>query len=380
MGLPLFRAVHPTERLSDSPNELATPRPSLQSWQGQLSAAVRTTAALERHLTLTDDERAALAQLDAQGGLPLGITPHFLSLLHDDPSCPLRLQVVPRAIELAPTSWDRRDPLGEEDHEVVPFLVHRYPDRVLLLATDRCASYCRFCTRKRMVGQGPTPNQDHLTQALAYITAHDEIREVIVSGGDALLLSDERLGALLGRIRAIAHVDIIRLATRMLAFAPMRVTDALLDVIRPHHPLYVLSHFNHPRELAPEARAAITKLVDAGVPVLNQTVLLRGVNDERATLVELFRAITRLRARPYYLHQCDLAPGTDHFRVPLERALELVGSLRGHLSGLSIPTFVVDIPGGFGKAPLHPSPIIGGDDEHVLLQGFAGEVARYPRR
>jgi lysine 2,3-aminomutase len=354
--------------------------PQEPDWRAQLRAAVRSPEALAQVLDLDDDERRGLALLAAHGGLPLGITPHFLSLIdRGDPADPLRRQVVPRASEYERGDWDRRDPLGEEDHEVVPFLVHRYPDRVLLLATDRCAAYCRFCTRKRMVGQGPTPTKDDLAPALDYVAAHPAIREVIVSGGDALMLSDERLGELLARVRAIPHVEIIRLATRMLAFAPSRVTDALLATIRPHHPVYVLAHFNHPREVGDAAAAAIGKLVDAGVPVLNQTVLLRGVNDDAETLATLFRALTRLRARPYYLHQCDLTPGTDAFRVPLERALELVGALRGRVSGLSVPTFVVDIPGGFGKVPLHPDPIVGGDETHVALRGFDGEVARYPR-
>jgi lysine 2,3-aminomutase len=354
------------------------------AWREQLRLAVRTRAELERALTLTDDERAAVDALAERGGLPLGITPHFLSLIDPgDVRDPLRLQVVPRTAELAPTSWDRRDPLGEEELEVVPFLVHRYPDRVLLLATDRCAAYCRFCTRKRFVGQGPTPTSEHLDAALAYIAAHPEIHEVIVSGGDALLLSDDKLAALLSRLRAIAHLDVIRLATRMLAFAPQRVTPALLDVIgTPAHgpATYVLSHFNHARELAPRAREAIAALVDAGVPVLNQTVLLRGVNDDRAALLALFRALTRLRARPYYLHQCDLAPGTEPFRVPLAEARALHASLRGHLSGLSIPTLVVDIPGGLGKVPMNEVPIVSEADDHVVLRGFEGETARYPKR
>lgn len=350
-------------------------------WRAELRGAVRSADELARRLSLDDDEREGLRILHERGGLPLGITPHYLSLIDaNDPADPLRRQVVPRASEYATGDWDRRDPLGEEDHEVVPFLVHRYPDRVLLLATDRCAAYCRFCTRKRMVGQGPTPSHDDLAPALAYVAAHPDVREVIVSGGDALMLSDERLGDLLTRIRAIPHVEIVRLATRMLAFAPSRVTDALLATIRPHHPVYVLAHFNHPRELGDAARAAVTKLVDAGVPVLNQTVLLRSVNDDAATLATLFRALTALRARPYYLHQCDLTPGTDAFRVPLERALQIVGQLRGRVSGLSVPTFVVDIPGGFGKVPLHEDPIVGGDETHVALRGFDGEVARYPRR
>jgi lysine 2,3-aminomutase len=322
-----------------------------------------------------------MATLDARGGLPLGITPHFLSLIDpDDVNDPLRRQVVPRASEFAAGDWDRRDPLGEEDHEAAPFLVHRYPDRVLLLATDRCAAYCRFCTRKRMVGQGPTPTKDDLAPALDYVRAHPGIREVIVSGGDALMLSDERLASLLASIRAIPHVEIIRLATRMLTFAPTRVTPGLLAAIAPHHPVYVLAHFNHPRELAADAVRAIEALVGAGVPVLNQTVLLRGVNDDAEVLATLFRALTRLRARPYYLHQCDLTPGTDAFRVPLDEARAIYGALRGRVSGLSVPTLVIDIPGGFGKVPITHDVVVGGDEDTVLLRGFAGEVAAYPRR
>lgn len=294
--------------------------------------------------------------------------------------------MVPRGAELAPSSWDRRDPLGEEQLEAAPFLVHRYPDRALLLATDRCASYCRFCTRKRWVGQGPSPTPTDLDAALAYLAAHHEIREVIVSGGDALVLADDKLAALLAQLRAVGRLDVVRLATRMLAFAPTRVTAALLGVLRAHldvagaPALYLLSHFNHPRELSAEARAAIAALVDAGVPVLNQTVLLRGVNDDRAVLIELFRALTRLRARPYYLHQCDLAPGTEAFRVPIADAQALYGSLRGELSGLSIPTFVVDVPGGLGKVAMGPSALVGEDDDAVVLRGSRGQAARYPKR
>ncbi len=323
----------------------------------------------------------------AAGGLPLAVTPHFLALIdRDDPNDPLRAQVVPRGIELLGSSWDLRDPLGEEGLEAAPFLVHRYPDRALLLATDRCAAYCRFCTRKRWVGRGPAPSADELEGAVRYLESHPEIREVIVSGGDALVLGDDKLAALLARLRRVPHLDVVRLATRMLAFAPMRVTAELVGVLRAHldvpgaPALYVLSHFNHPRELAPAARAAITALVDAGVPVLNQTVLLRGVNDDRDVLVALFRALTRLRARPYYLHQCDLAPGTAAFRVPLARAQALVGSLRGELSGLSVPTFVIDVPGGLGKVAMAPSAQVDEDDDAVVLRGLRGERGRYPKR
>lgn len=360
--------------VSDAPEDKSP------SWKTQLQGALRTTDALEKVFELTPGERGALRELERNGGLPIGITPHFLAQMDvQDPNDPLRLQVVPSAKESETDDWQRRDPLGEEDHEVVPNLVHRYPDRVLLLVTDRCAAYCRFCTRKRLVGQGPTPTLDDLEDALRYIASHDQIHEVILSGGDALMLTDAKLEKIFSRLRQISHVQIIRLATRMLAFVPERITDTLLDVIRDHHPIYVLSHFNHPHEISPQAADAIGRLVDAGVPVLNQTVLLRDVNDREETLRELFRHLTRLRARPYYLHQCDLAPGTRDFRVPLARAMEIVGNLRGHLSGLSMPQLVVDIPGGLGKVPMFPSPIVGENDESVTLRGFRRNTAAYPK-
>jgi lysine 2,3-aminomutase len=363
--------------------------PAREPWRDQLRRAARTAADLEASgLVLTDDERAGLAHLDTHGGLPLGVTPHFLSLMDaTDPHDPLRRQVIPTGTEFLPTSWDRRDPLGEEDLEAVPFLVHRYADRVLLLATDRCGSYCRFCTRKRLVGQGPTPTWEHLQPALDYVASHDGIREVIVSGGDAMMLGDDRVASLLQRLRAIPHLDVIRIASRMLAFCPQRVTPSLVRLLRGDHSVdggpttYWLSHFNHPNELAHDDTArAVRALVDGGVPVLNQTVLLKGVNDDRDVLMALFRRLTRLGARPYYLHQCDLAPGTDHFRVPLDDARALHASLRGHLSGISIPTFVVDLPGGKGKAPLAPEPVVDVTDDAFVMRGYKGDLVEYPRR
>ena len=360
---------------------------SSSDWRWQLKHAARTADDLRAAgLRLSDDEERGLAHVAEHGGLPLGITPHFLGLIdHDDQRDPLRVQVIPRASEFLPTSWDRRDPLGEEDLEVVPALVHRYPDRVLLLATDRCAAYCRFCTRKRMVGQGPTPSWEHLEVAFQYIAEHAEIHEVIVSGGDAMMLGDDRVALLLQRLRSIKHIEVIRIASRMLAFCPQRVTPDLIRLLKNDDDdgsvTYWLSHFNHEKELQSTAtRRAIALLVDGGGPVLNQTVLLRGVNDERETLLRLFRGLTRRRVRPYYLHQCDLAPGTDAFRVPIEAARALYGSLRGHLSGLSMPTFVVDIPGGKGKAPFSFDPVVAVDDHSVTLRAYRGELVKYPRR
>ncbi len=386
VALPVL-PVPPAEPVADAGCTEPTSARTASAWQDQLRRAARSAADLEAlGLRLTEDERAAIARFEHDGGLPLQVTPHYRSLIDDDdPACPIRRQVIPRRSELLPSSWDRRDPLGEEDLEVVPFLVHRYPDRVLLLATDRCAAYCRFCTRKRMVGQGPTPQAAHLDAAVRYVADHPEIHEVIVSGGDALLLSDDRLADLLARLRCIEHLDVIRIASRMLAFCPQRVTDALPAVLRgtgDAGPVtYLLSHFNHEKEVTTAAtRAALARLVDGGVPILNQTVLLRGINDDRDTLVRLFRALTRQRVRPYYLHQADLAPGTEAFRVPLLEARALYASLRGAVSGLSIPTFVVDLPGGAGKAPLHPDPIVAVDDDKITLRSWQGRTVDYPRR
>ena len=349
-----------------------------RTWQYQLRHAIRDVDTLSAALELSKEEQEA-SRYHMNRGLPLGITPHYLSLINkDDSADPLRRQVVPHSMEQVPDSEDNLDPLGEEGLEVVPFLVHRYPDRVLLLVTDRCASYCRFCTRKRMVGQGPTPTLDDLRQAIDYIRARSEIREVILSGGDALLLSDERLQLVLSELKMIQSVDRIRIATRMLTFAPMRVTPHLADILAAHGPIFILSHFNHVNEISKESKKAIEHLVNNGIPVLNQTVLLRGVNDSVDALSELFTTLVNLRAMPYYLHQCDLVTGTAHFRVPLDASLSLMQELRGHLSGLCIPTFVIDIPGGRGKVPLVPDPVVERTDSHVLLRGFKGEQALYP--
>ncbi|MCP4503081.1 MAG: KamA family radical SAM protein [Deltaproteobacteria bacterium] len=352
-----------------------------EAWKTQLQKAVRTLSAIEAMFSLSDDEKRGLSRVANGGMLPFQITPHYLSLINsDDPDDPLRRQLFPLAQEFQADPWMKGDPLGEEDLEAVPFLVHRYPDRVLLLVTDRCASYCRFCTRKRMVGQGPTPKKEELSKALQYIAEHPEIREVIFSGGDALTLDDQRLEKLFIQLREMPHIQIIRIATRMLSFAPMRITDNLIRLFQAHQPVYILSHFNHLNEVGSNTEQAILKLVNAGVPVLNQTVLLKGVNDDVQTLSELFRKLTCLRARPYYLHQCDLAHGTAHFRVPLEEAQDLVEKMRGQLSGLCQPTFVIDIPGGHGKVPMFPSPVTGQDDKRLILKGFKGTSAPYPLR
>lgn len=363
--------------------ELNIPSPTNimhNDWQWQLQNALKSKSALQNQLTLTPNEEEALQKLENAGKiLPLTITPHYFSLIDpNDPNDPLRRQVIPQLAEFADSAVQRRDPLGEEDHEVVPHLVHRYPDRVLLLLTDRCASYCRFCTRKRWVGQGPTPTLNDLEQALSYIAANPQIKEVIVSGGDPLMLSDAKLEAVLLRLREIKSVEIIRIHTRMLTFAPMRINSQLLGILQKVQPLFIVGHFNHSNEISPRTAQALTELANHGVPVLNQSVLLKGINDEPAILEKLFRSLVRLRVRPYYLHHCDLAPGVDQFRVPLQRALEIMKALQGNISGLCLPKFVIDIPGGFGKVPLTPNSIVKQTSEEIVLEGFAGEQASYP--
>lgn len=356
--------------------EPIAPRPD--DWQWQLRHAITDRAALEAKLTLTPSERAGVERAVGEG-FPLSITPHYFSLIDpNDPSCPIRRQCVPVAEEGECVAGDLTDPLGEEAHQVAPHLVQRYPDRVLLLATDRCAVYCRFCTRSRMVGDGGgAVSLEALEPAFGYLRAHPEVRDVIVSGGDPLAMGTARVERLLSKIREIPSVETIRLASRMPVTAPMRIDDELLAALRPHHPIWLMTHFNHPKELGPEARAACIRLADAGFPVMNQTVLLRGVNDDADTLAELFRALVRVRVRPYYLLQMDPVIGTGHLRTPLSRGVELMAALQGRVTGIAMPKFICDTPGGKGKVPLAENPVVAQRDGVTTLRTFRGELVDY---
>lgn len=355
-----------------------TTPPHWHDWRWQLRHAIRHPRDLAKALTLSAEEQDGLAALEA-GGLPLTITPYWFELMRDEgPQGPLRRQVVPNAAEWAQAPGERNDPLGEEELKAAPALVHRYPDRVLLWVTDRCATYCRFCTRKRMVGQGPTPTAQHVAESIDYIAAHPEVRDVVLSGGDALMLPDDKLAEVVARLRAIEHVDVIRVATRMPAFAPMRITRGLVDALAPFQPVYFLMHFNHPAELTADVARALGRLADAGFPLLNQTVLLRGINDRAETLEALFRGLVRLRCRPYYLHQCDAISGAGHFRTTLEDGMALMDALRGKVSGLALPTYVVDVPGGVGKVPMARDPRVGVVDGLVQIRGSLGKTSAYP--
>jgi lysine 2,3-aminomutase len=333
--------------------------PPAADWRAELRHALRSADELAARFELTADELEG-ARAAERAGFPILLTPYYAALVDArDPACPIRRQVVPRAAEGEPAPGDLRDPLGEEAHEVAPELIQRYPDRALLLVTDRCAVYCRFCTRSRIVGTGSGPRSDErLSPAYAYLRAHPEIRDVIVSGGDPLAMSTERVVRIVRALRAVPSVETIRLATRVPVVLPQRVDDELVTALRPYHPLWVMTHFNHPKELTELARAACRKLADGGFPVMNQTVLLRGVNDDPAVLAALFRGLVRERARPYYLLQMDPVRGTAHLRTPLATGVAIMEQLQGRLSGIALPKFIVDTPGGFGKVPHGPSYVV----------------------
>jgi len=362
---------------SHQPVELGEPGPP-SAWQKELQASVRTAAELAGALTLTEAEHRAALRAE-RSGFPLAITPHYLSLIdRSDPNCPLRRQVVPVAEEGAHSLGDLRDPLGEEAHEVAPELIQRYPDRALLLATDRCAIYCRFCTRSRMVGAGGGPRSlTRLGPALDYLRAHPAITDVIISGGDPLVMSTRRLVELVSAVRAVPSVETIRLATRVPVVLPSRIDAELLSALRPLHPLWVMTHFNHPRELAPEATLALTRLADAGFPVMNQTVLLAGINDDPAVLAQLFRGLVRHRARPYYLLQMDPVAGSGHLRTPVSRGISIMEALQGRLSGIALPKLILDTPGGFGKVPLSPEYVVATESGRTTLRTPRGNLVDY---
>ncbi|MEM9067703.1 MAG: KamA family radical SAM protein [Myxococcota bacterium] len=349
-----------------------------EDWRWQARHALRTLEDLERHLRLTDDERTGILRAE-RGGFPVSITPHYLSLIdRDDPNCPIRRQVVPVASEADEVQGDLRDPLGEEAHSPAPELVRRYPDRVLLLATDRCAVYCRFCTRSRMVGDGGGARSlARLEEAFRYIEDDPTIRDVIVSGGDPLVMATSRVTGILQRLASIDHVLTVRVGTRAPVTIPQRIDDELARALRTHPAVWVMTHFNHPRELAPAALRALAILVDHGIPVMNQTVLLRGINDQASVLEALFRGLVAQRVRPYYLLQADPVRGTGHLRTPVQRGIDLMAALQGRLSGIALPKFIIDTPGGKGKVPVGPETIIARHGPRTTLRTFRGEIVEY---
>jgi lysine 2,3-aminomutase len=354
------------------------PESEWRDWNWQLKNRITSAAQLEPFMTLTPEEKAGCQFSNHK--LALAITPYFFNLVdRNDPDCPIRRQVIPRADEMIVSEEEILDSLGEDEHSPVPGLVHRYPDRVLFLVTDRCAAYCRYCTRSRLVSNAQDYNfhPEH-ERALRYIEAHSEVRDVLLSGGDPLLLSDRKLDHLLGRLRAIKHVEFIRIGSRIPVFLPQRITPELCEVFKKHGPIWMSIHVNHPKECTQELKDACERLSFAGVPLGNQSVLLRGVNDDAEVMKALVHRLLRMRVRPYYLYQMDLITGGAHFKVDVRKGIEIIRALRGHTTGYAIPQYVIDAPGGGGKVPINPEYIERIDDDEVVFRNYQGQLFRYP--
>jgi lysine 2,3-aminomutase len=358
---------------------LATPA-EWCDWRWQLRNRVRSLEGLEQVVHLTNDERTAIRR--HTGSLPFAITPYYLSLVDpDNAEQPLRRTMIPVTDEYLRVTGEAEDPLGEDNDSPVPCLVHRYPDRVLFLVANSCASNCRYCTRSRMV-ENPDNNsiffQSQWEEAIAYIDAHTEVRDVLLSGGDPLTLSDEKLDWLLSRLRRIPHVEFIRIGTKAPVVMPQRITNSLARILKRAHPLWVSIHFTHPDELTPETVEACARLADAGIPLGSQTVLLAGINDSVEVMKKLMHGLLKARVKPYYLYQCDPILGSSHFRTPVRKGLEIIQGLRGHTSGYAVPTYVIDAPGGGGKIPLLPDYVIGREGDDLVLRNYEGLRFRYP--
>lgn len=347
-------------------------------WKWQLRHSARDGKALAQSIPLSDDERAGLDETAKL--FRVGVSPYYLSLIDPaHPLCPVRMQAIPVKAEARVRPGELEDPLGEDPHRPVEAIVHKYPDRVLFLATDTCSVYCRHCTRRRITRGGEAElTKTQLQLGLDYIRAHPEVRDVLISGGDPFILSDERLEQILTPLRAIPHVEMIRIGTRVPVTLPMRVTESLAKLLRRHAPLFVVTHFNHPKEVTPEARRACELLVDNGVPVENQAVLMRRLNSDARIIKELNHACLKMRVRPYYLHQMDVAEGCEHLRTPIEKGLEILQQLRGWTSGLAVPHLAVDLPGGGGKVTLQPDYVVERSATETTFKNFRGERYTYP--
>lgn len=348
------------------------------SWTWQVSHRIRTVDRLKTMISLSRDEELALFHDEIK--LPFAVTPYYMSLIPaDDPNYPIRRAVIPNVNELFKGPGEEDDPLGEESQSPVHGLVHRYPDRVLLLVHDFCSTYCRYCTRSRVVGHGSiNAGQARLEQAIQYIAAHPEIRDVLLSGGDPLLLNDDKLEWLLARLRLIPHVEVIRLGTKVPAVLPQRITPKLVRMLKRYHPVWMSLHFMHPDECTPETHHACTLLADAGIPLGSQTVLLNGINDNVETMKNLVHGLMKMRVRPYYLYQCDPISGSSHFRTPVAKGLEIIHGLRGNTSGYAIPHYVIDAPKGGGKIALLPEAVVGRDGDNLLLRNYEQHCFSYP--
>ncbi|MEM2963910.1 MAG: KamA family radical SAM protein [Candidatus Bathyarchaeia archaeon] len=354
------------------------PESDWNDWRWQMRHRLKTLEELEKYFTLTEEEVKGVELATSRKTLPMAISPYFASLMDPgDPQCPLRKQGVPTEKEGMFQPSDMNDPLGEERDSPVPHLVHRYPDRVLLLVTNNCAMFCRYCTRRRIVGRIEEAGIEELEPAFQYIEGKRSVRDVLISGGDPLTLSTEKLERIIRRIREIKHVEIIRIGTRVPVTLPMRIDEQLTSMLKKYHPLWMSLHFTHPREITPQVEQACRRLADAGVPLGSQTVLLKGINDSPLIITKLMHKLLTLRVRPYYLYQCDLAQGISHFQTPVETGLKIMESLRGHTSGYAVPTYVIDAPGGGGKIPIAPNYLISYGNGRAVMRNYRGEVYEY---
>ena len=352
---------------------------SWNDWKWQLRNSFTGIEDLKRIMKLSNKEILAINNL--KGRLPLKVTPYFASLIYKSRySDPLRRNVIPVVEELLVHSSEHTDPLHEQSYSPVRGIVHRYPDRVLFTVTQVCSAYCRYCTRSHSVGRLEKLGRQDFTRAFSYIAAHREIRDVLISGGDPLTLSDEMLDYILSGIRSIPHVEIIRIGTRVPVVLPQRITQNLINVLRKYHPLFLSLHFSHPAEITDECSKACTMLADGGFPLGSQTVLLKGINDNVPVMKELMHKLLKIRVRPYYLYQCDLIPGSGHFRTTVRKGLEIIRGLRGFTSGYAVPTYVVDAPGGGGKIPLLPEYIVEHTDERIVMRNYKGILCEYPEK
>ncbi|MDR0926628.1 MAG: lysine 2,3-aminomutase [Ignavibacteria bacterium] len=346
-------------------------------WKWQVNHRIETLAQLKQCITLTPDEEQGVQQ--SLQTLRMAITPYYMSLIDvNNPHCPIRKQAIPTIAELHNSSADLLDPLHEDEDSPAPGLTHRYPDRVLFLITDQCSMYCRHCTRRRFAGHHDHESpKERINKCIEYIAKTPVVRDVVLSGGDALLVSDAMLEDIIKRLRAIPHVEIIRIGTRTPVVCPQRITNDLCNMLKKYHPIWCNVHFNHTNEITPESIEACAKLADAGIPLGNQTVLLRGINDCPKQMKRLVCELVKIRVRPYYIYQCDLSMGLEHFRTPVSKGIEIIENIRGHVSGFAVPTFCVDAPGGGGKIPVMPQYMLSQSPEKVILRNFEGVITTY---
>ena len=347
------------------------------NWKWQVRNRIETLEELKKYIKLTPEEENGIRE--SLKTIRMAITPYYLSLINpDDPHDPVRKQSIPTVQELHVSPADIQDPLHEDSDSPVPGLTHRYPDRVLFLITDQCAMYCRHCTRRRFAGQRDAASpMERIDKCIEYIAKTPQVRDVLLSGGDALLVPDERIEYILQKLRAIPHVEIIRFGSRTPVVMPQRITPELVNILKKYHPIWLNTHFNHPNEITPDSAAACARLADAGIPLGNQSVLLRGINDCTYVMKKLVHELVKIRVRPYYIYVCDLSVGIEHFRTPVSKGIEIIENLRGHTSGFAVPTFVVDAPGGGGKIPVMPNYVISQSPHRVVVRNYEGVFSTY---